>query len=477
MQMLTHLKRLVKPEIFFVVCAALFGSLMIVLTPPMQTFDEQDHFFRSYQLAQFNLMPDMVTTGPQSTPQRAPGGIWPVSILGFGYNFLYQIRLADGTGHERQAFQQQMAAFKTTKIDPSRTQAAYLPVAGAYSPVPYIPQILAVLIGKIADTPIMWFYYLGRIFNLVAWIVLVYLAIRLLPVGKWLLAIIALWPISLYQATTWSADALTNALVFLTISMFMYYSLREPKIQRRDVAVMTLLGVALALCKSAFWPMAFLFWLVPIAKFSSKKHYLVSNLIISGATVLFFAGWFMLINFTVPYMPLVNNPGEAINTQQQLSGIIHNPFHFISVLPAVPYAYMITGLGFLGWREAPIGWLAGIVMALATLWGILLVATERKLKQYTWLPRVGSLAIAGALFLLTAVSLYTTFTPIGANSIHGLQSRYFITYLPFLIPITAGLAYALRKKVAIVHRYAFAVIPAVVFVLSMAIVAIIQRYY
>jgi hypothetical protein len=48
----------VDPVRFFVITAACFGLLFIIATPPFQTPDEPAHFFRAYQVSQFNLILD-----------------------------------------------------------------------------------------------------------------------------------------------------------------------------------------------------------------------------------------------------------------------------------------------------------------------------------------------------------------------------------------------------------------------------------
>lgn len=45
-----------KPEIIFVLCSLIFGLILIILTPPIQSADEQYHFSRAYSAAHGQIL-------------------------------------------------------------------------------------------------------------------------------------------------------------------------------------------------------------------------------------------------------------------------------------------------------------------------------------------------------------------------------------------------------------------------------------
>ncbi|HEU5005125.1 MAG TPA: DUF2142 domain-containing protein [Candidatus Saccharimonadales bacterium] len=476
-------KRFKRPELFFLSCAALFGFLMVVLTPPMQTYDEQDHFFRAYQLSTFNLRPDIVSEGPGISPSQAPGGNLPVNVAKMGYGYLYSVRLdVNHTSHYKLGvLKNNFKNLAWLKVDNNQKQAAYFPGAGAYSPISYLPQIVAIWLGRLAHTPILWFFYLGRIFNLAAWIALVYFAIKLLPVGRWLMVAIALLPVSLFQAATFSADAMTNGLTFLVVALFCYL-LAQKEVSRKDLIITLAATGALSLCKSGFWPLALLFWLIPIRNFGSSKKYLLSNLSITGLSLALFGLWYSLVKFVIPYMAAVQRAGETINYQQQVKYIEGHPFSFVVVLwheyfNSTMIGVLKYGVGILGWGEASIGLAGFLLIILVLVLGILMAVTEKNNSNLKWPQRLGSLIIAAGLVLMMSISLYAAFTPLHSRSIDGLQGRYFIPYIALLVPVFGGVLYKWRSKLAAVNRYTLVMPTAILILMCLSVAAIVGRYY
>ena len=71
--------------------------------------------------------------------------------------------------------------------------------------------------GRVLDLPALKVLFAMRFAGLLTYIVLVWLAVRLIPYGKWVLAILVLSPMAIFQASTVSTDAISNGLGFLFI--------------------------------------------------------------------------------------------------------------------------------------------------------------------------------------------------------------------------------------------------------------------
>ncbi|HXW69434.1 MAG TPA: DUF2142 domain-containing protein, partial [Dissulfurispiraceae bacterium] len=94
----------------------------------------------------------------------------------------------------------------------------YFPFTARYSPHLYFPQATGIELGKLIGLPMIALLYMGRLFNLLLWVFLIYLAIRVTPVSKWLFLLFALTPTSLFLSSSSSADAVTNGLSILFIA-------------------------------------------------------------------------------------------------------------------------------------------------------------------------------------------------------------------------------------------------------------------
>lgn len=59
---------------------------------------------------------------------------------------------------------------------------------------------------------------IGRLFNLAAYILLVWLAIKIARQGKWVYTVAGLFPMAIHQAASLSSDAVNIGLVFIVIA-------------------------------------------------------------------------------------------------------------------------------------------------------------------------------------------------------------------------------------------------------------------
>ena len=89
-----------------------------------------------------------------------------------------------------------------------------------YSPISYLASAFAITIGKILNFSPIILMYIGRLANLLVWLLFIYLAIRITPVHKWVLLILSLMPMTIFQGASLSADSFTMALSFLVIAIY-----------------------------------------------------------------------------------------------------------------------------------------------------------------------------------------------------------------------------------------------------------------
>ena len=92
--------------------------------------------------------------------------------------------------------------------------------------------------------------YVARLFILIAWSIIIYFAIKTIPVRKWSIGAIALLPISIQQSISISPDALTTSIVALMVAYVVrsYYEDRERKFTK-DLIIITILSSLATLSK------------------------------------------------------------------------------------------------------------------------------------------------------------------------------------------------------------------------------------
>ncbi len=184
-------------------CLALLGGLAIaVLTPPMAGGDERDHFARAYQISQGDLL--------TSRHDGMYGGYLPRS-----YTPEVQALTADSF------LNRDRTAFLTHLGDPAPHGAStFVPIgnAASYGPGAYAAYAVAIAVGRLFGLSVLALLYLARFAGVVVYASLLALAVRRLPVHRWVLVACGLIPAALNQASTVSADGVTMVLSFLIVA-------------------------------------------------------------------------------------------------------------------------------------------------------------------------------------------------------------------------------------------------------------------
>jgi len=420
--------RLQDPLVAFVCLALIFGLLFCVVSPPFFVLDESLHFSHAYQVSQGQLR-------PQKLSPVYYGGTMPQNV---NDSMLKSLGFRTVQPNFRTTF---IADFQNKA--PAHDSTAPVPVifnsTAVYSPVPYLPQATGILVGRVLRLPPVFLLYLGRLFNLLVWIVLVAMAIRFLPFGKWALVVIALLPTSLFQAASVSADALTTGLAFLATAMICKYVSEKKLLQNKQYMLLFLVMVLLALTKQSYFCFVLLVLALPWAKFRSRREYLKKTVAIIAVSLLLAAGWSLSvrkIDIMLPVLP--NHP--PINTAAQLRSMVTQPWHFgfatwNSYLTGRADTTVITFVGQFGRiYDLQLPFLV-VVLAYVLVFIVLLSdETISKLKDWRRLKTVSAIVLFLTFFSITAI-LYITYNVHNNHFVDGIQARYFLPLMILLIPL------------------------------------------
>lgn len=161
-------------------------------------------------------------------------------------------------------------------LEPEKQIFESFPNTVVYAPVPYLPQILGISIGKLFNASPLVMIYLARIANLIFFIALVFAAIKITPVHKWVFCLICLTPTVVFQAGSASVDAFTFGICFLTIAVFLSCGVDdEGKLGSIDLVKIFVLSLMVVLSKQAYIFLPLLFLLIPRRKIGSTSKYLL----------------------------------------------------------------------------------------------------------------------------------------------------------------------------------------------------------
>jgi uncharacterized membrane protein len=392
------------PQVVFLLVAGFFGVAMALIVPPVQSPDEQVHWFRIYQLSEGKLL----------SPGR--GDQIPTSMAAYGWNVFPSISFfSDRKIAPHQIFDEfkhPLNADKTTYED--------FPSTKLYSIVPYAPQTLTMLIARKLNWPAIGLLYAGRIGTVIGYLLIGYLAIRTLPVLKWPACMILLSPMALFLSGSMSADPLSTVAVFLAVAVALRCILSAVPLSTGMIAALALAMIAVALCKPAYFPVAFLVFAVPLSKWGRGHRQWILPVAIVLLTIATITIWSRL---TDADHVVERGPGPAV----MRPWILHHPEVFAAVLRNTlvrmgPEVLNQT-VGRLGWVDTYLH--PGVIYFLFIALAWICVAYDEPIRLRIW-PRAVAVAIICVSGLIILTFNYMVWDPIGTATVEGLQGRYFL---------------------------------------------------
>ena len=408
--------RLSRVELALILILLLFGVPMIVLIPPGAGYDEEDHLVRAWELAKFSLAPGKLS------PQELN---YPIVFRDMAY------RQQGSAGILDSDFWQ---AYGHAALDERGFVRREIDTKSVYSPALLLPQaVMMGLAGRLADLPALTVFSLCRLASLLSYLVLTWLAIRLIPFGKWLLLVLAASPMALFQAATLSPDAISNGIGFLFVAGCLRLAEAE-KMSRRELGRLLILVFLLFLAKLNLLPLLLLTLLLfPSSKFTEKRTY---AFLLAGIVILFLlevAGWNWIAskNFDSLLLDQANPTGQVLH-------ILGYPLTFLlTVLKdfirngLVYFQGWINGYGYYYWTPPVI---VSLFYLLSVGSVVLIESTSGQVKRKL---RNVLLLVVLAGYLLTIASLYISFAPVGSDQVSGVQGRYFIVLaLPLFLVLS-----------------------------------------
>jgi uncharacterized membrane protein len=324
--------------------------------------------------------------------------------------------------------------YARTSLDEHGFVRRELKTKSVYSPPLLLPQALTLRLGRSLGIPVLPVLYACRFASLLSYLMLVWLALRWIPFGKWILFVLAVSPMALFQATTITPDAISNGIGFLFIAGSLNLA-ESKKIDWREYGKLILLIFLLFLAKVNLTALILLpFLLIPPARFSQKRIYVFLLATTAFLFLLEVAGWNLLA--TKYSDALLANDANA---GAQLRYILDHPLLFPTILLKDPFlnglAYLqgwINGYGYYFWTPPQIV----SIFFLLSLGAVLLIDSTRE--QVTKKYRIVFILVFLAGYLATAVPLYLTFTTVGLNELLGVQGRYFIPLASLPVLTLAG---------------------------------------
>ena len=307
--------------------------------------------------------------------------------------------------------------------------------------IQYLPSALGLTLARIMNLNFVGSFYLGRLFNLMFYAVCVFFAIKQTPIFKLLFCLIALMPMALHQAASFSYDSFINGTALLLTALLLKAIYEDGPLPKSNYFAIMVVGMLLSPTKLVYWAILLLAILIPEERFGSKKRKII------GVVLLLFTGILLIAIFKLNDIltQTVAVEKDSLNWEGQhnytLGFLIKNPIATLRILintlqqfslgwvcGAVGFSF--SGLTLLVSKWIPISYLL-LCLASVLIWS----KDETVLcRRSDVCQRMAYFLTFGIVSLAIVLIMFIGWTSDTHDVVLGVQGRYFIpvAVLPFM---------------------------------------------
>jgi len=289
-------------RIFLAICVVL-GLVLCVFIPMGTGFDEDQHLVRIYDIAGLDFLPNRDEDGKTAT--------------------LYEF---SSLSYRRAYFQNQGSdwLFKEKwSIKPDLQNMYYVSTRAVYPPIIYLLQaIFARYYWMKFSLPIIPGVILLRMIGLFIYAIITFIAVKILPIGKWVLFVLALSPTAIFQAATVNADGYNNAISFIFLSYVTNHIIKIERFNNRQVFILFFLTLLTGFSKPGTVILVLYLFALNKNKFKTRSQILLIWLGAITSVILTVVWWKISMASNAPSDLL------GVNISQNMHYIILHPWEY-----------------------------------------------------------------------------------------------------------------------------------------------------
>lgn len=392
-------------EYFGLIVVLLFGTILAIVMPAGQTMDERAHILKSFSVAEGKWMFE------NGDKLKLPAGI---EMLYLEEPFTSYEEFKDIYNKSATA---KMRSLKNEEIHTS---------AATYPFIPYLFSGLGIKVAMVLHLPVMVSIWLARMFNVLAYALLVFFSIKKMPYGKRWMTFFAVQPVMLYLAASIGVDAILVGAIMLGFSQIMRIRFEKSIVTKKEFVLIASCFTLAILTKVVYAPALVLFFLLKKENFKTKKAQWVSY--VSMSLILFIVS---IVVYKYSSDMGINQWGlEGVNPDLQLTNIFRNPLSYLKMLTVF---FSTTSINYLQSTFGLMGYVLSInsLVTVINIFIMLFLCTfdgqlvqEESKSYFNWVEKLMILFSIFSMFILSATALYITFTPVGSLTVDGYQARY-----------------------------------------------------
>lgn len=416
--------RYLYPVLFCLLCLWM-GPVAAFTIPPLQVPDEWVHMLRAVDTASGRCV-------------AQPGSTYDGALLELAHTFRAPLE------NTTPLAQQKAAAYLK---DPAQHAAmgrepmpAEKPSGDIYSCVPYlasaVPWLLSEPLG-LANIPA---FYAGRFANLFLYMTLTAAALWWMPVMRLVLLVVALLPMTLQQAASYSADSMALGLSFLFLALCLHFAFHVQVLRWRHWCALCAVAVPLTLSKfNIFLLLAAI--IIPSASFAGRKRKAWALVLLLGLSFATAGAW-QAVNHENAQRFAQFRESSGVHQHQNAAFLREEPLA-AAVLVANSLAFwgkhylvsMVFALGHLQYMP-PGGWALSLLLLL--LAAALLPDGNPRLGGFQRAVLLGAF-VCSLVSMLLLIFVFEADTQRLADAraqntvIVGVQGRYLLPIIPLLL--------------------------------------------
>lgn len=428
-------------ERFYIPLALFLGCIMNVVIMIHGVPDEPNHIDTAYKYSNWLLRVDSTENPGTIYKRECDAQMESMLANGVESNSYYQL-------------------YHHTWERPDNTDLIEVTYADSSNLVPgvvFMPTAIGISIGRLLGLSAILTIMLGRIGNLIVFVLMTGLAIRWIPYGKNVMALLGLLPIAVQQAASASYDAVINGTLFLFIALSIRFSTEKNK----TIGLMItwiILAILVAVLKSGVYlPVLSIMLLYQgkaedqgITSASKRKRigWIVGIVALGGCVLAFLLYKYLP---TVHYLLTATDIPDLNNGSKMYSAayIIKHPARLVylywNTLMEVGDKHL-RGLlgGLLEWMQVKISWLWLIVLLGSA---VLFANAEGDCCNTIGKGRKIMIIACIESILLICLSMLFGFTTMKNSHITGIQGRYYLGIAPLiLLPSANKMIYVKQQQ-------------------------------
>ena len=428
--------RKVKTERMFLVIAGLFGTILMILLPVRVAPDETKHAMTSYKISDWILQVNKPSDDFFCMRQC------DVDMFANDWNLEWDPSL--------QSYEEYYEKILATNENTELVEMD-LSMGLDSSYLAYTFSSLGITVGRVLGLNAFMTLMIGRIFNFVMYLLMIYYAIKIIPIGKQLMATIALFPVALQQGMSYSYDSpiIAACLSLIACAMHFYYQgLDGVKHKKIFCFMWLLLALFIIYVKSHAYIFVSLLSAIAILKYFGclnktvmKWIYRIILVIVLCIVVIGICDKFI----GIPKLMTEDTTAEIYS----FAWVINHPY-----LTACLYLNTFIQLGSFYYTtmiSAALGWLNlmmpyKVLFVYSCILVFNLMKRDNEKYEMDGVLRFFSCGVFVVTLLCIMLGLLIGWTPVGQGTVGGVQGRY-------LIPVVFLLLIAFRmNKITIPNK-------------------------